>query len=249
MSNSSIIDFSTIDTSKVTNCLGIFHILYDTYTIKISNKFTKCKEFIPINNKVINIDELTCNTFDNCKKCYGSVETLHCIQCNIGYQLINNKCIKPNCILGENEKCYICNNSTNNKNECLICNDGYYLPLNSKNKTKCTKCPINYCKKCNNEGICQECKKEYEPTIKDGEIISCISKCPLGDNDKCLTCDLEKGTQKCSSCNIGYKLMKNGSCKKIENSLIGKFCNGHGITQVNQMSKSKFLHFFIYWML
>ena len=83
--NTSLIDFSSLDTSKVTNCLGIFHIIYDSYTIKISNKFTKCKEFIPINNRVINIDDLACNKFENCKKCGGSVETLHCIQCNIGY--------------------------------------------------------------------------------------------------------------------------------------------------------------------
>ena len=187
--NSSIIDFSTIDTSKVTNCLGIFHIIFDTYTIKISNKFSKCKKFLPINNRVINIDDLACNKFDNCKKCEGSVETLHCIQCNIGYELIDNKCIKPKCILGEDEKCYTCNNKANNENECNECNDGYYLPLNSKNKTKCTKCPIDGCKKCDNEGICQKCMIDYEPSTIDGIIMSCTLKCELGKDDKCLACD------------------------------------------------------------
>ena len=221
--NSSVIDFSSIDTSRVTNCLGIFHILYDTYTIKISNKFTKCKEFLPINNRVINIDDLACNKFDNCKKCGGSVETLHCIQCNIGYQLIDNKCIKPKCILKKKEKCYICNNILNNENECMECNDGYYLPSNFRNKTKCTKCPIEGCKNCDNKGICQKCNIDYEPTIKDGVITSCTSKCELGKDDRCLTCDAENGNKKCSSCNAGYKLMKNGSCKKIENSFIAKY--------------------------
>lgn len=221
--NSSLIDFSSIDTSKVTNCLGIFHIIYDTYTIKISNKFTTCKEFIPINNRVINIDDLACNKIDNCKKCGGSVETLHCIQCNVGFQLIDNKCLKPKCILGENEKCYICNNISNYENECMECNDGYYLPSNFRNKTQCIKCPINGCKRCDDKGICQGCKIDFEPTTKDGIIVSCTSKCDLGENDKCLTCDSKKGNKKCSSCNPGFKLMKNGSCKKIENSFIAKY--------------------------
>ena len=218
--NNSVIDFSSIDTSKVTDCLGIFIILYDTYTIKISNKFTKCKEFIPFNNKVINIDDLACNEIDNCEKCAGSVETLHCIKCNIGYLLLGDKCVKPKCILGEKEKCYSCNNISNKENECLDCNDGFFLPPESKNKTKCSRCQIDNCKKCDNRGICIKCQIDYEPFISSGKIISCNPKCELGDGDKCLTCDLEKGNKKCSSCNLGYKLLKNGSCKKIENSLI-----------------------------
>ena len=105
----------------------------------------------------------------------------------------------------------------------MECNDGYYLPSNSKNKTQCIKCPINGCKKCDDKGICQGCKIDYEPSIKDGVIASCTSKCDLGENDKCLTCDSKKGNKKCSSCNPGFKLMKNGSCKKIENSFIAKY--------------------------
>ena len=222
-SNTSLIDFSSIDTSKVTNCLGIFHIIYDSYTIKISNKFTKCKEFIPINNRVINIDDIACNKFDNCKKCDGSVETLHCIECNIGFQLLDNKCIKPKCILGKNEKCYTCNNISNYENECFECNNGYYIPSDSLNKTHCTKCPIDGCKNCDNKGICQECQIDYEPAIKDGIIISCNSKCELGEEDKCLTCDTKNGNKRCASCNPGFKLVKNGSCVKIENSFIAKY--------------------------
>ena len=195
-------------------------MLYDTYTIKISNKFTKCKEFIPFNNKVINIDDLACTKFENCKKCIGSAETLSCIQCNIGYYLLGDKCIKPKCILGENEKCHICNNITNKELECSECNEGYYLPLFSKNKTSCVKCQIDNCKRCDNNGICQECKPDYEATIENKIITSCSPKCELGENDKCLACDNEKGAKKCSSCNSGYKLMKDGSCRKIENSFI-----------------------------
>ena len=97
------------------------------------------------------------------------------------------------------------------------------FPSNFRNKTKCTNCPIEGCKNCDNKGICQKCNIDYEPTIKDGVITSCTSKCELGKDDRCLTCDAENGNKKCSSCNAGYKLMKNGSCKKIENSFIAKY--------------------------
>ena len=54
----------------------------------------------------------------------------------------------------------------------MECNDGYYLPSNSRNKAQCIKCPINGCKRCDDKGICQGCKIDYEPTIKDGVIAS-----------------------------------------------------------------------------
>ena len=221
--NTSLIDFSSINTSQVTDCLGIFHTMYDTYTIKISNKFTKCKEFIPITNKVINIDELNCNKFPHCKKCEGSAETLHCIECNLEYELINNKCVKAKCSLGLNEKCYTCNNNSSNvnhENECNSCNEGYYLPSNHTDKTKCIKCPIDGCQSCDNLGICQKCFINYKTKVINGKINSCSLKCDLGNNEKCLECGEEN---KCSICNNGYKLMKNGSCKKIENSFIAKY--------------------------
>lgn len=51
------IDFSYFDTSNVENCIYMFEE-FPTYTkVKISNKFTKCREFIPLENKIINIDE------------------------------------------------------------------------------------------------------------------------------------------------------------------------------------------------
>ena len=53
----SIIDISSFDTSKVTNCVGMLHELHDNVTIKISNKFTKCREQIPYYSKVINVDD------------------------------------------------------------------------------------------------------------------------------------------------------------------------------------------------
>ena len=113
--------------------------------------------------------------------------------------------------------------SGNNK-ECLDCNEGYYLPIQLKDKTKCSKCPIEGCKTCDIvSNNCIECKSNYRAIIdiNSNSIISCNLLCELGSGDKCLTCDEAKGKElQCSSCNEGYKLI-NGKCKKIENYFIG----------------------------
>jgi surface protein len=94
------LDLSSLDTSNVENCLLMFHDFHRNCTIKVSNKFTKCREQIPYDSIIINVDDLACNKFDDCEKCSGSNDTLQCFKCKIGYQIINNKCIKPKCNLG-----------------------------------------------------------------------------------------------------------------------------------------------------
>lgn len=215
------LDLSSFDTSNVENCLIMFHDIPRNITIKISNKFTKCREQIPYENIIVNEDDLACSRLDNCEKCSGSNDTLQCIKCKTGYQIINLTCIKPKCNLGENEKCSSCQNISDKEDECLECNEGYYLPSNILDKTKCSKCKIEGCKRCDNvSGKCQDCKYNYEPIIDEntGIITNCNLQCEIGLGDKCLACETEKGKEhKCSSCNIGYKLI-NGQCKKIENS-------------------------------
>jgi len=196
--------------------------LFDGYqknlVIKISNKFTNCREFIPIDLKVINVDEILCKNFEHCKECIGSKENLSCAVCELGYDLKENKCILPNCIIGENEKCHNCN--FQKENECLSCNIGYYLPINNKNKSICTKCKIEGCEICNsNTGNCEKCQSFYKP-IKD-EYFSKIL-CEYGDGNKCASCD-EKQENKCLSCNSGFKLIKNGKCIKIDNSFVAVY--------------------------
>ena len=81
----------------------MFNDIYEYVTIKISNKFTKCREQISLVNKVINVDEVDCQKFENCEKCIGSKETLRCNKCRIGYILNNDFfCIKSKCDIGEN---------------------------------------------------------------------------------------------------------------------------------------------------
>ena len=196
-------------------------------TIKISNKFTEYREQIPYDVKIINIDEIACNNLDYSEKCNGSKETLLCIKCKKGYQLINNECILPNCTIGDDEKCLSCKLISGKENECLECYEGYILPANILDKTKCSKCSIEGCKICDNiSNNCIECKSNYRAItdINSGIIINCNLLCELGSEDKCLTCDMTKGKESlCSNCNEGYKLI-NGKCKKIENSFIG-VCN------------------------
>ena len=122
--NCNELDLSSFDTSNVDDCLVMFQNC-EINSIKISNKFTKCREQIPYDVKIINIDEIACNNLDNCEKCSGSKETLLCIKCKKGYQLINNKCIIPNCTLGNDEKCLSCKKNYGNDKECLECNEGY----------------------------------------------------------------------------------------------------------------------------
>ena len=120
------LDLSSFDTSNVQDCRNMFSYFSKNCTIKISNKFTKCREQIRFDNTIINIDELSCNNINNCKSCIGSHETLICNECNLGFELNNGKCIEPKCILGENEKCAKCQDISGKENECLECNEGYY---------------------------------------------------------------------------------------------------------------------------
>ena len=219
-----IIDLSSFDTSQVTICSGMFNDIYEDVIIKISNKFTKCREQISLANKVINVDEVDCQKFENCETCIGSKETLRCNKCRLGYILNDDYfCIKSRCDIGENEKCFTCQTEEGNENECLSCNEGYYLSGNDNDKTKCKKCKIEGCKSCDKyQGICDQCKDFYEPVINNGNIIKCELICDLGEENKCKTCDLEN-KNKCGSCNLGYKLMKNGKCIKIENSFVANY--------------------------
>ena len=219
-----IIDLSSFDTSKVTRCSGMFQNLHKDTIIIISNKFTKCKEQFSFENKVINIDEIECQKqFENCEECKGTKESLICNKCKLGYKLNKDDyCIKEKCDVGEKEKCLECKSEEGKENDCLSCNEGYYLPLNSNNHKVCAKCNIEKCKICNDQGICTQCKDFYEPLKSNGIIIGCNPICELGDGIKCLTCNLES-KNKCGSCNWGYKLMKNGTCIKIENSFIASY--------------------------
>ena len=216
------IDLSSFNTSNVDDCTVLFHDLPENCTIIISNKFTKCREQIPFYNKVINIDELSCNKIEKCIECNGSGETLKCVKCELGYELIDNICKIPKCNLGENDKCLSCQKNPDKEQECLGCNEGYYLPENLNNKNKCSQCSINGCKTCDNN-ICNECKIFYDPVYDNNNkniISSCKLRCDIGMKEKCVTCNIEKGKEsECSSCNEGFRLI-NGKCKKIENSFI-----------------------------
>ena len=110
--------------------------IIETSHITVKPK-TDCETgyFIPDDDETLQ-DCQKCS-LEGCIKCKGTYTSNECITC--GYKLIpvtkNNKIIKCNytCEIGEEEKCLICSNKTN---ECEKCNLGY--------KLKDGKCEINY---------------------------------------------------------------------------------------------------------
>ena len=64
--------------------------------------------------------------------------------------------------------------------ECLTCNEGYFISDNSKSFV-CTKCSVQFCKKCSNDDICEQCNNNFiERTNNNGDIQYCI--CPSNFN-------------------------------------------------------------------
>ena len=145
----------------------------------------------------------------HCISCSGSLNNPTCNECEIGFKLISNKCEKKSCIIGINEKCLSCKDYSE---ECLSCNDGYFIPYDSTEKTKCIKCPLYGCKTCSGNIMnnkCTECFKYSQ--IKDGKIIICSDQM-LVEN-----CSKYDKNNKCVSCNNGYKLIEE-KCILIENT-------------------------------
>ena len=137
---------------------------------------------------------------DNCAKCNEKKE---CLECDIDYELENNKCIKS-CEIGPEKKCKTCNTNNGHREECLTCNDGYFLPQDT-NKNECVKCP-KYCTNCygeTNKITCTSC--ESCSILKEGK----CNKIIFGDKEiVCALCDLDT----CVECGEGY-YMKDGEEK------------------------------------
>ncbi len=162
---------------------------------------------------------------DNCVNCYENSNSndILCDKCENGYKLKNNKCIKkvPDCAIGQGSLCALCRTEDERLDECLTCNNGYFITNDEiKNKSICSKCLIPFCEKCeikNGKNICNQCKDGYFLQTEYKQNTLCLS-CNIGEDDKCKTCGINIGT--CGSCNDGYILVKNGSCLKIDNSIM-----------------------------
>ena len=135
---------------------------------------------------------------DNCIECYQNTKI--CGDCNSGYLLKDNKCLKCS-----NDNCLICPVDINN---CTKANDGYYI-LNGE----VLKCYDDNCNKCDNgeENSCTECKSNYKlyNGICSTTGYSCRSKFP-----NCAYC----GKNKCLECDSNFKLNnEKGTCKANAN--------------------------------
>ena len=171
----------------------------------MKNQCSRCNEgyYLPIDQSP-NLKCESCKKIENCISCNGAFNFPTCNECEIGFK----KCGKKPCIIGTNEKCKSCKYESE---ECLSCNEGYFLPEDSNDKTKCTKCQLKGCKTCSGNIIYNQCSECFEyPEIKYGKIILCHDK---ENTDHCSYFDINNN---CIFCVRYYKLV-DGKCTFINN--------------------------------
>ena len=96
-----------------------------------------------------------------------------------------------------------------------ICENGFFIPIDNLEKTKCKKCSIENCTKCYGTQImdvCISCNSNNIAIYKNNKIAKCEIPCEIGRNEKCLECDQNNNI--CSSCNEGYYLPEDDEIKK-----------------------------------
>ena len=163
----------------------------------------KCKEgyFFPDDYDIIDT-ETKCEkcSIKGCKKCKGTVVNNKCTDCGS---------LEPVYEYGEITECKEHNYETTIPTSVITCSKGYFLPDDYNTCKKCSLEGCEYCKGLYQKDECTDCGK-LEPVYEFGKIIKCKKYCEIGLEEKCLTCNYDKG--ECNSCNDGYYL-KNGKCK------------------------------------
>jgi len=174
-----------------------------TCDLNEKNKCSSCNPGYYLNENICESCEV-----ENCIKCN---EKGICIECINQYEVLNGLCFKT-CKKGDNELCLECNNTPLQITEnCLNCNNGYFLPNDINDKTKCYPCEIG-CINCFgniNQSICINCEEGY--AVINGK---CIKNCELGPGELCLTCNYDNNDQNCLTCNEGYYLPNDINNKK-----------------------------------
>ena len=173
----------------------------------------KCKEgyFFPDDYDIIDT-ETKCEkcSIKGCKKCKGNVNNNKCIDCGSLEPVYENGKITEckehnyNDDTDNNES-----KETSKVTSVITCSKGYFLPDDYNTCKKCSLEGCEYCKGIYQKDECTDCGK-LEPVYEFGKIIKCKKYCEIGLEEKCLTCNYDKG--ECNSCNDGYYL-KNGKCK------------------------------------
>ena len=202
--------------------------------------------YLPTDDKVKLECKKCSNLVENCIECYGSTYSITCTKCLNDYTLIYDQYLKtyrcksiyeveetekqeekqeieetikenppviPECVTGTGEKCLTCDYS---KGICNSCNDGYYLPTDDEEKTKCKKCSVENCQICEgtiNSNICKQCLPNFTPIYENNQIIQCRAgndKCQIGPDELCTKCHETKDNY-CVGCNLGY-ILDDGKC-------------------------------------
>ena len=156
-------------------------------------------------------DKSRCTPCDilHCLKCEGTLEEKICTECEYGYKLQDQQCIKA-CVLGWDSFCKTCNYEK--ESICGSCYEGYYLPENDNEKTSCKYCGSYLIKKCheeNNQIIVDECFYNDYTVLRN----KCVPKCINIYQNKysyCKTCNNEpEKIDEYKECIQGYYLSIN----------------------------------------
>ena len=178
---------------------------------------------------------------ESCKTCKGEKET-DCTSCNIGYKLVDGKCIKMDCFPSckecdeesndeNNQHCLSCQNNKlfqENNNNCIDkCLDGYY----EENKT-CKQCHKS-CLSCEKGGTdenpnCKSCK-DNQYLIDDS--LKCEENCEINYYKNELEKKCYKCNENCETCS-GRSIEGNNFCLTCDQKSKFKYL----LNQINNVS-------------
>ena len=167
---------------------------------------------------------------EHCKACIGTVSMNVCYRCEEGYYQKNGLCIKK-CDISNSTQCNSCNPSL--QHLCEACNNGYFLP--EDDKTKCKKCDVENCNKCEGNVNFTNCVSCEEDFILSG--YKCLKNCTVNEITHCKKCNSEEGKiDQCIECIEGFYLPEDNNthcencsvenCEICENNNCSKCFDG-----------------------
>lgn len=182
-----------------------------------------------IDNQCFHTSYKHCKDREFCTLC--DENNVNCYECEDGYVVENNKCVRRECadVDGKKDRCLKCEGDNNDL--CVSCLPGYKINLRALDCMK-YQCPREgdkktKCELCDKDGNCIKCKEGYELIN-----FNCykVTECPEPKINKCKICD-EFGD--CVTCFHGYLYNESTyDCDKIkcpkENADTCELCNLYG---------------------
>ena len=158
---------------------------FETPKLKsMKSAFKNCENlsFLELNNFIFNNVDIS-NIFENDQKLHSNslniddqkTRDLLNTAVNLGNNNTNENNPYIDCETGTDDKCKSCRSEEGQTYKCFTCNEGYYLPKNVNNPTKCKKC-FRTCKECTDYMNCYSCIDNY--------VLNEDKKCIIKTKDK-----------------------------------------------------------------